>query len=238
MRLLNATAQTTLNGAINASTTSLTIVPVGGSPSTATPNFRIWLDSEMMIVTAVSGGSNQNYTVIRGAEGTTAAAHSSGAIVLYPLVGAGQPRDGIKAGIIYELVAQNSAFVTITDIPNKILAITIIIDGGGSVITTGVKCDVEVPFDCTINRATLLADQSGSMVIDIWKDTYANYPPIGTDSITASAKPTLSSATKSQDSTLTGWTTSVSAGDVLRFNVDSASTITRVTLSLKVTKTP
>lgn len=48
---------------------------------------------------------------------------------------------------------------------------------------------------------------------------------------------TISSATKSQDATLTGWTTSVAAGDVLGFNVDSASTVQRVTIALKVTKT-
>ena len=116
-------------------------------------------------------------------------------------------------------------------------AITIIIDGGGSAITTGEKGHLEIPFACTINRATLLADQSGSIVIDIWKDTYANFPPDNSDSITASAPPTLSTAQKSQDSTLSGWTTSISAGDILAFNVDSCSTITRVTLSLKVTKT-
>lgn len=115
--------------------------------------------------------------------------------------------------------------------------ITFVIDGGGSAITTGVKGDLEIPFGCTIVAATLLADQSGSIVIDIWKDTYANYPPTVDDTITASAKPTISTATKSQDTTLTGWTTSITAGDTLRFNVDSVTTITRVTLSLKVTVT-
>lgn len=33
----------------------------------------------------------------------------------------------------------------------------------------------------------------------------------------------------------TGWTTSVSAGDTLRFNIDSATTITRLHLALTVT---
>lgn len=114
--------------------------------------------------------------------------------------------------------------------------IEFIIDGGGATITTGVKGFLEIPFQCNINQATLLADQSGSIVVDIWKDTYANYPPTVADTITASAKPTLSTATKSQDSTLTGWTTAVTAGDILGFNVDSATTVTRVTLSLRVSK--
>ena len=115
-------------------------------------------------------------------------------------------------------------------------AIEFVIDGSGSAITTGVKGFIEIPYACTINQVTLLADQSGSIVVDIWKDTYANYPPTNADSIAASAKPTISSATKSQDSTLTGWTTSISAGDILGFNVDSITTCQRVTVSLKVTR--
>ena len=112
--------------------------------------------------------------------------------------------------------------------------ITFVIDGGGSAITTGIKGDLEIPFACTITAVTLLADQSGSIVIDIWKDTYANFPPTDADTITASAVPTISTATKAQDTTLTGWTTAITAGDTLRFNVDSITTCERVTLSLKV----
>lgn len=111
-----------------------------------------------------------------------------------------------------------------------------IIDGGGVAITTGIKGDLALDFAATINQVTLLADQSGSIVVDIWKDTYANYPPTNADSICASAKPTLSAATKSKDSTLTGWTTSVAAGDTLRFNVDSITTCTRVLVLLKMTR--
>ena len=113
----------------------------------------------------------------------------------------------------------------------------ITIDGGGSAITTGIKGYIEVPYNCTILAVTMLADQSGSAVVDIWKDTYANYPPTDADTITAAAVPTISAATKSQDNTLTGWTTSTTAGDILGFNVDSAATIERLTLILKVKKT-
>ncbi len=115
----------------------------------------------------------------------------------------------------------------------KVVGITI--DGGGGAITTGVKGYIQVPYNATITKVTMLADQSGSIVVDIWKDTYANYPPIVGDSITAAAKPTISATNKSQDSTLTGWTTSITSGDVLGFNVDSISTITRLTLQLELT---
>lgn len=116
------------------------------------------------------------------------------------------------------------------------IPLTVVFDGGGIALTTGVKLDLYVPYACTIQSVTMLADQSGSVVVDIWKDSYANYPPTVADTITASAKPTITTATKSQDATLTGWTTSVAAGSTLRFNIDSATTITRVTLTINVVR--
>jgi hypothetical protein len=113
-------------------------------------------------------------------------------------------------------------------------SVGITIDGGGSAITTGWKGYRSITVSGTITKARLLADQSGSIVIDVWKDTYANYPPTDADSITASAPPTISSAVKSEDATLTGWTTSVTAGDVLGFSVDSCSTITWAVLELDI----
>jgi len=116
----------------------------------------------------------------------------------------------------------------------KTLSITYIIDGAGSAIAIGEKGHLEIPFACTIKQVTMLADQSGSIVVDIWKDDYAHFPPTNADSITAAAPPTISAAQKSQDSTLTGWTKSIAAGNILAYNVDSCATITRVTISLKV----
>jgi len=113
-------------------------------------------------------------------------------------------------------------------------SLVVLFDGGGSAITTGVKSFIQMPFACTITKAVLLADQSGSIVIDIWNDTYANHPPTDADSITASAPPTLSTAVKSSDSTLTGWTTAIAVDDILAFNVDSATTVTLVTLILSL----
>jgi hypothetical protein len=110
------------------------------------------------------------------------------------------------------------------------------VDGGGSVITTGIEGYIQIPYNGTITSWTILADQSGSVVFDVWKDTFSAAPPTVADTITGSAKPTLSSDVKATSSTLTGWTTSVTAGDIIGFNVDSASTITRVTLVINITK--
>ncbi len=117
-----------------------------------------------------------------------------------------------------------------------------VIDGGGSTITTGMKGYLgPMPFGGTITEATLIGNASGSIVVDIWKCTYSQFDagathPVAGDKITASAPPTITTATKSQDSTLTGWTTAFSAGDILAFNVNSVTTMQRVDLSLKFTK--
>jgi len=112
--------------------------------------------------------------------------------------------------------------------------INVIIDGAGAVIASGVKGDIEIPFPLVVLGWTLLADQSGSIVIDLWKDTYANYPPTVADTVTGTEKPTLASTIKNQDLTLTSWNRVWASGDIVRFNVDSAATILRISLSIRV----
>ncbi len=110
--------------------------------------------------------------------------------------------------------------------------IEFVIDGGGSAITTGVKGDLEVSFNCQITRARQMADQSGSIITNIWKAAFASFPPTVANKITSTTPPTITSASTSSDTTLSSWTTGISAGDILRFNVDGATTIQRVTVSL------
>ncbi len=121
-------------------------------------------------------------------------------------------------------------------------AIEFLIDGGGANISARTWGYLIMPFDATLTSATMLGDQTGSIIINVWKCTYAQFNagsthPVSGDSITGGNPPTISSATKSLDTTLTGWTSSLDEGDILAFNVPSASTnITRVTLSLNLTR--
>ena len=117
------------------------------------------------------------------------------------------------------------------------VSINFIIDGGGSAITTGIKGFIEIPFAMTIEGWTILGDQSGSIVVDVWKDTYALFPPTVADTIAGTEKPTLATAQKNQDLSLTTWTTSVAAGDIIAFNVDSITTVQRVTVAIRGKKT-
>jgi hypothetical protein len=111
-----------------------------------------------------------------------------------------------------------------------------VFDGGGSALEAGKQAALRVPYDCTIQKWEVVADQSGDLQVDVWRDTFANYPPTVDDSITAAAPISLSGASKGEDDTLTGWTVELNKGDYLVFNVDSAATITRVDVILPIVR--
>lgn len=126
--------------------------------------------------------------------------------------------------------------VDTTMLNGNVVEIVLVIDGGGTALSTGLKGWVRVPCGCALTGYDLTADQPGSIVIDVWKDTYGNFPPTDADTITGGNEPTLSSAQKAQDTTLTGWTKGLAAGDYLRFSVDSVATVTYVVLTLYAVK--
>jgi hypothetical protein len=115
-------------------------------------------------------------------------------------------------------------------------ALNYILDGGGSTITTGLKPDIVVPFTCTVTAWWMLADQTGSIVVDLWKNSYASYPPLVANTITGSELPTITAGIKGQDLALGTWTTALTKGDIIRPNVNSCSSITYCTLYLALTR--
>lgn len=118
----------------------------------------------------------------------------------------------------------------------KVRNISVTFDGGGVPLSAGkVVYLSNIPYAGTITGVTMLADVSGSAVVDIWKTTFSGAPPTIANTITASALPTLSSAQKSNNTTLSGWATSIAAGDTMAFKLNSASTLTYVNLTLQVT---
>jgi hypothetical protein len=132
------------------------------------------------------------------------------------------------------VIKRSSTGVVTTD--SGTTAIGFAKDNSGAVLGTGIQGDILIPFACTITAVTLLADQTGSMVVDLWKLGYTSFPPTVGNSICASALPTISSASKYDDTTLTGWTTAISANDTIRININSCSTITRFSLILNVSR--
>lgn len=96
----------------------------------------------------------------------------------------------------------------------------------------------EVPVDGALTWITILGDQSGSCVIDLWLDSYANFPPTVGDTMVGGGgtKPTVSAATKGQVTSFTGWaTTSVTRGSILKLNLDSCSGFTKLRIFIAIT---
>jgi hypothetical protein len=219
---VKATVQAIANLALTAGATGILPVANGG---TAIASYAV---GDLLYASAGT-------TLAKLAGVATGNALISGGVTTAPSWG----KIGLTAHVSGTLPVANGG-TGITNDPT-IVSIPFVIDGGGVTITTGLKGYVQVDYACTIQAATLLGDQSGSIVVDVWKCTYANFDPTtvpsATDKITASAPPTITTAKKSTDSTLTGWTTTIAAGDILAFNVNSVTTMTRVTLSLKVKRT-
>jgi hypothetical protein len=105
-------------------------------------------------------------------------------------------------------------------------------DGQGSVIAASKSVLVPVERAGVITAASLVGDASGSITITVKRYT----PSSGSlNSATSLGTIALSSAQHARDTTLSGWTTSLSAGDVLEFvTTATIATVTRVTCKLKV----
>jgi hypothetical protein len=117
------------------------------------------------------------------------------------------------------------------NIPNQNRAAGISVDGQGAVITIGVKGFVKIPYSGTITSWTIISRETGSCVFDIWKSTSL---PTVANTITGSAPPTLTAGTVATSTTLTGWTTTITAGDILGFNLNSASTTTWAEVQIRI----
>lgn len=106
------------------------------------------------------------------------------------------------------------------------------LDGQGSVLTTGQKGYVRVPYNATITAWSIISDQAGSCTFDIWKSNNA-YPTVANSITPEGVKPKLTASTLKVEANPTGWTTlNVLAGDIIGWNLDSVSTITRAILQL------
>lgn len=111
------------------------------------------------------------------------------------------------------------------------------IGGFGLVLPTGVMGEMQAPCAGTIVAGALMLDQSGSVSVDVRKCTYANYSatrPSSSDSITAASPLAVTSGVGLLDQTLAGWTTPVAADDCFRFYISSVTTVTRMTVALRI----
>lgn len=104
---------------------------------------------------------------------------------------------------------------------------------GGAALTSAENHYVYNPYSGIITGWTLFGDITGSIVIDVRQDTYANFPPTSADTIAGSERPTLTSQSKNQDDNLSTWTPQLLRDSVLMFHVESA-TVGYASLTLEI----
>lgn len=111
--------------------------------------------------------------------------------------------------------------------------INFVLDNGSFDITPGSKGQLGIDVTGRIESWALVSEDTGSIVIDIRKDRYLTFPDNLT-SIVGSEYPRLSNQSKNRDEDLQTWNTTITAGDILDFNVVSCSGITKCSLFLRL----
>jgi hypothetical protein len=96
-------------------------------------------------------------------------------------------------------------------------------DTAGSALTSGSVVYFTVPYSCTISAWNATVD-AGTVTFDIWKIATGTAIPTVTNTITAAALPAISTGTAKHSTTLTAWTTSVTANDIIGIQLNTVAT--------------
>ena len=107
-----------------------------------------------------------------------------------------------------------------------------VIDSGSLPMQIGDKGKLALDVTGVIESITVLCDQTGDIVFDISKCTFADYPAF--NSITAAQRVQLTNSNKYFDDVLNNWTTTIVAGEILNFSVISVTDVRRLLISLKL----
>lgn len=150
-----------------------------------------------------------------------------------------KPPDPAWGGITGVLSGQTDLWSRLNSILSIWRTITVVLDGGGAIGVGPQKVYLTIPYGGTIKMWRMLAldGSTGSIQLDIWKNAFVNFPPTIADTITASLKPVITNAEKAESTNLSGWTTSVTTGDIIEINVDSVSVFTKIKLELFIEPT-
>ena len=181
---------------------------------------------DLPTVTVAYGGtglSTLTAHAVQVGEGTSTSAQvGPNAATTYPLFSAGSSADPAFRAI------------AAADIPSglRARAVGMSFNGGGSAIAlNSISYIAAVPFAGTISAWDLCVD-TGTATVDVFK--IATGTGLPTASITASATPAIASNNCLHSATLTGWTTSIAAGDRLAFKVTAISAATNISIMLEV----
>lgn len=112
-------------------------------------------------------------------------------------------------------------------------------DGSAIVVTTPTTSGVQTLQDAgAIVRWTITGEGGpGSCEVGVYISTFAAGPPDSGDSVTGGNNPEIVAGHQSDDATLTGWTTAVTAGSQISMVLLSSSSFTKLTICLEIQRT-
>lgn len=214
----------TVTGSMNAGAVTIDTLTLDGSTISSTGSVVIDAVTSTDISTSSStplrlGNSNDSFYI------SLAAPAGLTGNITYTFPSA----DGV-AGANQVLTSDGSGNLSFID--NK-RTINFIIDGGGTSITTGDKGFVMVDIDAEFENGILIHDngEGGVFQVDVYKSAY-NTIPANTD--TSIGNLTTGGSAQTSTTDISSWT-SITAGDVLLFNVSSnGGSITRTTVALRI----
>lgn len=120
-----------------------------------------------------------------------------------------------------------------------IFDIAIVIGASGNTFPIGTYVDVPVDFNATILQASLFGGPTGYAEVDIYMCAQSAYDfginhPVAADTITSVNKLILNNTYRYIYTGLTGWSTGITGGNILRFITPTGTTgITQLTAALK-----
>ena len=129
-------------------------------------------------------------------------------------------------------VSDDVVIIALAAVADLTRTVNYVIDSGSLPMQVGDKGKLTIDVTGVIENIRVLADQTGDIVLDIGKASFADYPNF--NSITAAQRVQLSNSNKYFDDVLNNWTTTITAGDILRFTVVSVNNIRRLLISLKL----
>ena len=104
-------------------------------------------------------------------------------------------------------------------------SINYVIDSGSIAMLPGNKGSVTLDVSGIIESLVILSDQQGDLTVDIKKSNYSTFPTFS--SIVGGVYPQMSNDRKVRDDNLSGWDTTIVAGDILTFDVIAVNNINR-----------
>src|ERR1035437_10276216 len=209
----------------------------GATPLTAAALNNLELQYDDAIADAATDATSKVSThsaLTVGVHGFAAGAIAAGDILYGSAVGVMSRR---AKGSTYQRLVMDSAWA-FPSWQDEIINLGAVIGNRVDVITAGLKLAIPMLVGMDLTEWSIVADQSGSIQLDLWVDTEANWPPTIADTIVASDHPKITTATKANGTALTGWTKAFASGTkcYLYINVDSCTSIKQITFVLTAKK--